>query len=80
MADTIYESTTYKINGKVVSKEEYNELESKIVDKQFHQCKKKVGGGVSTHTARHNEDGKKFYIVRTIKKQERTCEIKAAQN
>jgi hypothetical protein len=73
MADN--ETIKYKINGKAVSKEEYNELESKLIDIEFYQCKMKVDGGVSTETAKHKDNGKQFYIVRTIKNQDRTYNI-----
>lgn len=69
-------NVTYKINGKVVTIDAYQELENNLIDVTLYRCKKTIDGGVSTETATHKDDGKQYFIVSTTKDKEGINEIK----
>jgi len=56
-------SSLSTFNSTVISKEQYDELESKMIDKQFSSCRETVDGGQSTQTAKHKDTGMKYNMI-----------------
>lgn len=67
---------TYKVKNVVVTEAEYEEFKQQLVDIQFHRCKVKKGGGVNVNSAKHQGDGKTYFIVITHKNESVMHEIK----
>lgn len=68
-------SETYKIENKVVTKEQYDALVAQLENKQLHLCVTLIDGGKSTSVATHKTNGKKYTMVFTQRGNGKTYDI-----